>query len=273
MCSLFCLLPVYGHASELVQSRDASFLLEKVKDGLGVPWGMAFLSADEIIFTERSGTINLLNIVSATKQPLKGAPAVYAEGQAGMLDVAVAPDYKPGDWIYFTFARDQAGQGVTVLARARLNALELTDWQDLLVTQSATDTNYHFGSRIAFDDKGHVFFTVGDRGVRPNGQNLSNHASTVMRLKRDGKIPADNPFVHQANALDEIWSYGHRNPQGISYDSQHQRLWVIEHGPRGGDEINLVLPGRNYGWPVISYGKEYWGPVAVGEGTHKLGME
>ncbi len=273
ICCLLCLLPFNGYATEVMQSRDVAFILEKLKDGLGVPWGMAFLSADEMIFTERSGTINLLNMVSAQKQQLKGAPAVYAEGQGGMLDVAVRPGYKPGDWIYFTFVREQGGQGVTVLARARLKAQELIDWQDLLVTKSATDTDYHFGSRIAFDTMGHVFFTIGDRGVRPNGQNLSNHSATVIRLKQDGTIPADNPFVNQPSALAEIWSYGHRNPQGISYDAEYQRLWVIEHGPRGGDEINHVLPGRNYGWPVISYGKEYWGPVAVGESTHKEGMQ
>jgi glucose/arabinose dehydrogenase len=190
-----------------------------------------------------------------------------------MLDVAVPPDFKAGDWIYFTFVRDRSGEGVTVLARAKLQNDQLVDWQDLLETQSATDTTYHFGSRITFDEAGHVYFGVGDRGVRPTAQELTNHNGTVMRLTRDGKVPKDNPFITQQNVLSEIWSYGHRNPQGIAYDFKNKRLWLIEHGPRGGDEINLVLPGRNYGWPIISYGKEYWGPLQVGEGTAREGME
>jgi glucose/arabinose dehydrogenase len=204
---------------------------------------------------------------------LQGVPEVFTEGQAGMLDVAIPPDFITGDWIYFTFVRDKDDQGVTVLARARLADNKLVQWQDLLETRSATDTGYHFGSRIAFDDTSHVYFGVGDRGERPNSQDLANHAGSVMRLTRDGRIPEDNPFIDRADALPEIWSYGHRNPQGMAYDPEHKRLWLIEHGPRGGDEINLVLPGRNYGWPVISYGKEYWGPMAVGEGTHREGME
>jgi len=156
--------------------------------------------------------------------------------------------------------------------------LRLVDWQDLLVTISVSSRAKHFGSRIAFDQEGHVFFGVGDRGDRHEAQNPGNHQGTIMRLNLDGSVPADNPYVgdvsgRDASARDEIWSYGHRNPQGMAYDPQHQRLWSIEHGPRGGDEINRVLPGRNYGWPVISHGKEYWGPISIGEGTSKAGME
>lgn len=234
---------------------------------------MAFLSPDKILVTERAGYINIVSTETGNVRRLKGAPSVVAEGQGGMLDVVVPRDFKSGDWIYFTYVRDQEGQGVTTLARAKLKNDRLDSWQELLVTKSATDTGRHFGSRIAFDDSDHIFFTVGDRGLRPNAQNLSNHAGTVMRIIRDGRIPKDNPFVSRKGALPEIWSYGHRNPQGIVYDNANKRLWLIEHGPRGGDEINLVLPGRNYGWPVISYGKEYWGQAMVGEGTHRKGME
>lgn len=255
------------------QSGAVRFELEPVAQGLGIPWGMAFLSPTRLMVTEREGRIRLLDVKTGESTSLQGAPAVLAQGQGGLLDVAVPPDFGAGDWIYFTFVRDQGGEGVTVLARARLEGQRLVDWQDLLVTRSATDTGYHFGSRIAFDDQGHVFFTVGDRGVRPNSQDLTNHAGTVMRLTRDGDVPPDNPFVDRPDALPEIWSYGHRNAQGMVYDDTTGRLWLIEHGPRGGDEINRVLPGRNYGWPVVSHGKEYWGPVAVGEGTEKAGME
>ena len=130
----------------------------------------------------------------------------------------------------------------------------------------------HFGSRIAFDTGGHVFFSVGDRGERPNGQNLNTHPGSILRLNMDGSVPKDNPFT-PATGLPEIWSFGHRNPQGLAYDPATSRLWSNEHGPRGGDEINLILPGRNYGWPVISHGKEYWGPLDVGEATSRKGYE
>ena len=272
---LLALLPmtVLAESPQRIESKQATFMLEQVIDGLGVPWGMTFLSDDQLLITERGGKINLLDTRSKRLTPLRGAPAVYAKGQAGMLDVAVPPDFTPGDWIYFTFVRDRNNQGVTVLARAKLQGNTLVEWQDLLETKSASGTGRHFGSRIVFDEQGYVYFGVGDRGERPNSQNLGNHAGTVMRLYRDGRIPEDNPFIGRDDVLPEIWSYGHRNPQGMAYDYANKRLWLIEHGPRGGDEINLVLRGRNYGWPVISYGKEYWGPKAVGEGTHRKGME
>ena len=254
-------------------SEGEHYLVEEVAEGLGIPWGLAFVSRRELLVNQRDGTIQLVDVETGQKRKVHGGPSVYASGQGGLLDVSVPPGYQPGDWIYFTYSKEVNGQGATTLARARLNAGGLEAWEELLVTRSGSNTSRHFGSRIAFDDQGHLFFTVGDRGVRPNGQELGNHAATVLRLTREGETPRDNPFVGREGALPEIWSYGHRNPQGIAFDSANQRLWVIEHGPRGGDEINLVLPGRNYGWPVISYGKEYWGPMDVGEGTHKPGMQ
>ncbi len=272
---LLALVPFPSHTAspQVIQSEKATFVLEEVTGGLGIPWGLAFVSETQLLITERAGTIKLLDTQSKTLTPVQGAPAVLAEGQGGLLDVAVPPGFTAGDWIYFTFVRARGDEGVTVLARAKLNANKLVQWQDLLETLSATDTGYHFGSRIAFDEKGYVYFGVGDRGERPLSQDLSNHVGTVMRLFRDGRVPDDNPFMDRTGVLPEIWSYGHRNPQGMAYDNSTKRLWLIEHGPRGGDEINRVLPGRNYGWPVISYGKEYWGPIAVGEGTHRDGME
>jgi len=258
------------------KSEGMQFRVEKVAQGLGVPWGMAFLNLSQIIFTERSGKIKVLTLEPETNASiieLKGLPIVKATGQGGMLDVAVPDDFKPGDWIYFTYSKSYQTSTVTTLARAKRNGQRLLQWTELLVTRSASDTSRHFGSRITFDDKGHLFFTVGDRGVRSNGQDLLTHAGSVLRLNRNGSVPADNPFVGVKATLPEIWSYGHRNPQGIFYDSDNDRLWMIEHGPRGGDEVNLIVAGANYGWPVISYGKEYWGPFHVGEGTHKTGME
>jgi glucose/arabinose dehydrogenase len=274
LCLLLVIaLPAISETSLVQKSEGMPLKVEQLAEGLDIPWGMAFLNNTDIIFTELNGRIKLLNPVSGIITPLEGAPAVWHSGQGGLMDVAVPTGYTGKDWIYFTYSKEQKGQGVTTLARSRKDGSRLVEWKDLLVTRSATNAGVHFGSRIAFDDMGHLFFTIGDRGHRPNGQDLSTHAGSVLRVNLDGNIPADNPFVNRKNALPEIWSYGHRNPQGIAYDFANQRLWEIEHGPRGGDEINLILPGRNYGWAVISYGKEYWGPVQVGEGTEKAGME
>jgi glucose/arabinose dehydrogenase len=247
--------------------------VQQVVAGLGIPWGMVFLSPDQLLLTERAGIVRLLNMENGSSMNLSGAPEVIAEGQGGMLDVAIGPNYAAEGWIYFTYTKRSRSEAATTLARARLAQHHLLDWEDLLVTDSATDARRHFGSRIAFDDKGHVFFGVGDRGERDMAQDLSNHIGTIMRLNLDGSVPVDNPFIGIDNARDEIWSYGHRNPQGLLFDRATNRLWSIEHGPRGGDEINLIIKGRNYGWPVISHGKEYWGPLSVGEGVSKPGME
>ena len=285
---LFCLLallPLSSHADSprIIESEKATFAVAEVTDGLGIPWGLAFISDSQLLITEREGSLKLLDLQSKTLTPVQGVPEVMTVGQGGLLDVAVPPDFTDGDWIYFTYVRDKDDEGVTVLARAKLMSNKpgsntpgsnvLAQWQDLLETRSASDSGRHFGSRIVFDENGYVYFGVGDRGERPTSQDLTNHAGSVMRLHRDGRVPKDNPFTQRKDVQPEIWSYGHRNPQGMAYDYDNKRLWLIEHGPRGGDEINLVLPGRNYGWPVISYGKEYWGPLDVGEGTHRAGME
>ena len=256
-----------------INSEGMKLKVERVADGFGIPWGLAFLSPTKLLVTERSGSIFILNIDNSKKIKLKNTPKVLNDGQGGMLDVAIPPDFKTKGWIYFTYVKDDDGEGVTVLARSKLLNHKLTNWQELLVTESATDQSFHFGSRITFDNEGHVYFGIGDRGERPNAQDLSNHAGSIVRLNLDGSIPNDNPFITNKGVLPEIWSYGHRNPQGLAYDTKFNRLWEIEHGPRGGDEINLIEPAKNYGWPVISYGKEYWGPIAVGEGTHRNGME
>jgi glucose/arabinose dehydrogenase len=265
--------PLSAQQARDVEQDNPQIRVEQVATGLGVPWGMAFLAADRLLLTERSGTVRLLDLENGSSVSLSGAPEVVAEGQGGMLDVAIGPNYAAEGWIYFTYSKPSESEAATTLARARLAANHLLDWEDLLVTDSATGGRRHFGSRIAFDDRGHVFFGVGDRGERDMAQDLSNHVGTIMRLNLDGTVPTDNPFVGIDNARDEIWSYGHRNPQGLLFDRVTGRLWSIEHGPRGGDEINLIIEGRNYGWPVISHGKEYWGPVSIGEGTSKPGME
>lgn len=270
----FCIaLPVGAAVPQTIQSESMVLRLEQVAEGLGIPWGMCFISANQLLVTQRKGAVRLIDIDTGRVSLLKNVPDVLAEGQGGLMDVALSPDYKKDGWVYFTYVKDVAGEGATVLARAKLLAETFSDWQELLVTKSTTNKTHHFGSRITFDDQGHVFFAVGDRGVRKNAQDLSNHAGSIMRLNLDGSVPEDNPFSINKQLLPEVWSVGHRNPQGLVYDAENNRLWSIEHGPRGGDEINLIKSGANYGWPIISYGKEYWNPMAVGEGTHRKGME
>jgi glucose/arabinose dehydrogenase len=273
----FILLSVcqWSRANTVFQenTENGSVLVQQLAAGLGVPWGMAFISSNEILFTQRNGGLGIVAINTGKVTKLPSAPNVMVGGQGGLLDVAVPANYKAGGWLYFTYVKNMNNQGVTALARAKIENKKMTNWQDIFVSRSGTDTSRHFGSRIAFDGKGHIFFTIGDRGERHSAQDLITHNGTVLRLNLDGSIPTDNPFYANNKAFAAIWSYGHRNPQGIVFDKTTDRLWAIEHGPRGGDEINLILPGRNYGWPIISYGKEYWGPLSVGEGTHKQDME
>ena len=274
---LFFLLICTGSAlaanAKLITQKNSEFILEQVAQELGVPWGMAFLNPNELIFTERSGRIKLLNLSNLKIETLTGTPTVFAKGQGGMLDVVVGPNYAQFGWIYFTYSKSSSAGAVTTLSRAKRTKNRLTDWQDLLVSQSATRKSQHFGSRIAFDDNNHVYFGIGDRGEREQAQNLANHMGAILRLNLDGSVPDDNPFSATKNARVEIWSYGHRSPQGLQFDQGKKVLWSIEHGPRGGDEINLIQKGKNYGWPVVSHGKEYWGPFDIGEGQTKQGME
>ncbi len=263
----------------LIQNSNSgtSFQVNEIIKDLGIPWGMTFISQKEIMITERNGKIGILNTKSGKIVEIEGAPKVFSYGQGGLLDVAVPSNYKKGDWIFFTYSKEYTESGrkkaATSLARAKLEGYRLIKFSDLLVTKSGRESSIHFGSRITFDGNGNIFFSVGDRGNRLDAQNLSLHSGSILRLKLNGHVPKDNPLLNKKGVLPEIWSFGHRNPQGIFYDKEHDRLWSIEHGPRGGDEINLIKPGRNYGWPIISYGKEYWGPIQVGEGTEKEGME
>ncbi|MDG6778121.1 PQQ-dependent sugar dehydrogenase [Thiomicrorhabdus sp. zzn3] len=270
LCQSFVLFFVLF--SQAVVANDKSIQIEKMASNLGVVWGMDFVDSDRIIFTQRGGKAGLLDVSDHRVIWLSGVAEVHAQNQGGLLDVAVPPDYAETGWLYFTYSKPELIQARTTLARAKLKNNALTDWQDLLVSDSASLRNIHFGSRIAFDGKGHVFFSIGDRGVRSNAQDLTNHAGSILRLNMDGSVPRDNPFVDHAQALDEIWSYGHRNPQGLFYDMKTDRLWEVEHGPRGGDEINLIEKGRNYGWPVVSQGLEYFSDFAVGV-KHKAGMQ
>ena len=271
---VICCISIAVQAEPIfVHSEGMKLRLEQVAADLGIPWGLCFISANQLLVTDRSGPIRRVDVDTGKVTLLKNGPEVLAEGQGGLLDVAISPSFNKDGWIYFTYVKSIDGLGATVLARAKLNAETFTNWQELLVTNSVTTTSHHFGSRITFDGNDHVYFSVGDRGIRDNAQDLSNHAGAIMRLNLNGSVPKNNPYKQNKKLLPEVWSYGHRNPQGVTFDNETKRLWSIEHGPRGGDEINLIQPGANYGWPEISYGKEYWGPFAVGDGTHAPGME
>lgn len=255
------------------KSEGMSFQLEKVVEGLGVPWALEFLDDELLLFTERSGRLGVLNLENGQISYLSGLPPIEPSGQGGLLDLKLSPNFFADQTLFFTYSREEKGKMATVLASAQLNGQQLENWKDILVTRSLNRGGRHFGSRIAFDNLGYLFFSVGDRGERDNAQNLSNHAGSILRIEGNGSVPLGNPFLKRQDALPEIWSYGHRNPQGLVFDEERNTLWAIEHGPRGGDELNRIKKGANYGWPVISYGKEYWAPISVGEGTHKAGME
>ena len=282
-CMLFSsLLFAQANASKGSASKDSvienriikgELAWEQVATVSGIPWGMTFVDNRRLLISLKQGELQLLDTQSGQLTPVSGAPAVLLDGQGGLLDVAIGPNFAQDAWVYFTYAMQDKGQATTALGRGQLVDRAITQWQTLLVTQAYSSTGVHFGSRIAFDDKGHVFFSVGERGVRKNAQNRLNHAGSILRLNLDGSVPADNPFVGDAAALDEIWSYGHRNPQGVYFDTLTAELWSVEHGPRGGDELNLIKKGANYGWPLVSHGKEYWGPIAVGDGTQMAGVE
>ncbi len=278
---MLALLATFAIASAGVQQRftsqDYTLQVTRLTQLPGVPWGMAWLNRHTLIISLRHGELLSLRLdkLSAQQpawQKITGLPTIWARGQGGLLDVVKGPD----GWFYFTYSKPQQGQGVTALAKAQLlqdelGKVSIAFWQELFVSDSASDTNRHYGSRIAFD-KQHLYFSIGDRGVRENGQNTLNHAGSIVRLNLDGSIPSDNPFVGNSQFADAIYSYGHRNPQGLAYDELKQRLWAIEHGPRGGDELNLIEAGANYGWPITSHGKEYWGPLKVGEAETMQGI-
>lgn len=272
---VLCLLtpPMARATATLVTgtSEGMRYRVERVATEFASPWGLAFIGRQQLLVTERVGRISLVDTVSGAVTRIDLPVRVRNQGQGGLLDVAVPPGYTAGGWLYFTYSKPEGRTAATALGRARLTEGRLVQWSDLLVTRSASTGDQHYGSRIAFDGRGHLFFSVGDRGNRANGQDLSTHAGKILRLRMDGSVPDDNPFV-QGGGLAEIWSFGHRNPQGLAFDPVRKRLWSNEHGERGGDEINRIEGEGNYGWPVVSHSMEYWGPFPVGEATQRKGM-
>jgi glucose/arabinose dehydrogenase/cytochrome c5 len=266
--------------SVTAKSELYSYQLNTWIGGLKEPYSLAFLSPTLAIMTEKRGHAYLIDKEKIAARPLIGLPLVDTGGQAGLFDVVPHPDYANNGWIYFVFSDPQknaSGENVSLtrVIRGKIKDGSLIDQQTIFqakLEHYVKAGGVHFGGRLAFDGKGYVFISIGERGGKMVAQDLALPVGKIHRLHDDGRIPADNPFVNNPKALPTIWSYGHRNPQGLAYETSTGRLYNAEHGPRGGDELNLVEPGKNYGWPVITYGMEYDG-TAMTDITHKEGME
>ena len=247
--------------------------IKKMASGFDVPWAIEPIDKRNLLVSERGGELYLVNRLKRTKRKINGLPSIFTGGQGGLLDVRTSLNFNKSKNIYFTYSKKTVSGSTTALAIAKLDikASKLTEVSEIFEAKTDSDKKVHYGSRIAVTSK-HIFITVGDRGLRFLAQDLGFHNGKVIRLNLDGTVPKDNPFISKKGALKEIYSFGHRNPQGITYIRKTGELFVSEHGPRGGDEINQIIPGANYGWPVVTYGKEYWGP-SIGEGTKKKGVE
>ena len=245
--------------SEFKSDDDFSYKAETVVDGLDIAWGMEFLPDGSILIAEQEG--KMIHFKDGQKTAIKNVPEVVYKNQGGLLDLKLHPDYSNNGWIYFSFSgnpeNDDEGAN-TMIMRARLKENELIDKEVIYKATPNTKKGQHFGSRLEFDKDGYLFFSIGDRGNRDvNPQDINRDGGKIYRLNDDGSIPSDNPFVTTAGAKAAVYSYGHRNPQGMAMNPSTGEIWTHEHGPQGGDEINIIKPGKNYGWPVITYGINY----------------
>ena len=266
--------PTETDYSGIVKSENLNFTLDTIVKGLEIPWGIDFLPNGDLLVTDRNGNFYRQK-EGAEKVLIKGTPKVHYEGQGGLLDVKVHPDFQNNQIIYLAYSKPNGGkkEASTALMMAKLVNDELVNQKIIMNALPYTDKKYHFGSRIVFDNDGHLFISIGDRANRDqNPQDLSKYPGKIHRFNADGSIPKDNPFVDTEGAISSIWSYGHRNPQGLFFDKETGVLWETEHAPRGGDEVNIIQKGLNYGWNEISYGINYNGTVFTNT-THKDGME
>jgi len=264
-----------AHSAETVLTTDTErgpISVSRITSGLNHPWSIAFISESDWLVTERSGQLRRVIDGELQKNPISGLPNINVGGQGGLLDVALHPDFKTNHWVYLSYsAGGITGQGTEVL-RAKLSGNVLMDSEVIFKANPKSLGGRHFGSRIAFDAEGFLFISLGDRGSKESAQNTNSHSGSIIRLNDDGTVPRDNPFINDKAVLPEIYSYGHRNVQGMAFDVSTNTLWSHEHGPQGGDELNKVLAGENYGWPTITYGVNYGFGSKIGEGTEKDGM-
>ena len=269
---LFLLLWISGAScgqkqDDQPQAKDVK--VENLTGNLNHPWGMAFLPDGRLLVTERAGKLRILDKDNNLSEPIGGVPEVFANGQGGLLDVALDPDFENNRLVYLSFAEPGAGgTASTALGRGKLEDDEIKDFTVIFRQEPKVGGPNHFGGRVVFSPEGHVFLTMGERFKFDPAQNLANHLGTIVRLNPDGSVPQDNPFVGQTDAEDAIWSYGHRNIEAAAFDPNTNLLWIAEMGPRGGDELNQPVAGRNYGWPVVSWGENYDGTDIPDPPTH-----
>ncbi len=267
-----------GAVAEPIASEKARFQAETVVEGLKNPWAAAFLPDGRILVTEREGRLRIVENGKLLPDAVTGIPEVWAKGQGGLLDVELHPDFKSNGWIYLSYSDPKPEGSMTKIIRGRLKENAFVDQEVIFEAPRSeySSGGAHFGNRMEFDGKGYLFFTIGDRGgpTNPNNnaQKLSNHIGKTLRIHDDGRIPEDNPFVGKEGAVPAIWSYGNRNAQGLRFDERTGLLWESEHGPRGGDEINIIRKGLNYGWPIVTYGINYSGKP-ITDKTEAEGME
>ena len=279
--TLLCAAPLAAQASpDVHESARHGFRVVTVADGLANPWSIAWLPNGDMLVTERAGRLRIVRDGKLLPDSVPGVPTVRARGQGGLLEVRLHPDFATNRLIYLSFAKPNvdASLATTAVVRGRFDGDRLVDVEEIFVADAWARGNVHFAGRMVFDREGYLYLSVGDRGESPNlmadhpAQSFGQHQGKILRLHDDGRIPADNPFVGRAGAKPEIWSYGQRNPQGLAVHPVTGEVWENEHGPRGGDEVNLIRKGANYGWPVVSYGINYDGSVYSGE-THRQGIE
>jgi len=264
--------PVAVDAGDIIETDDHKIRVDRVVEGIRVPWGMAFLPDGRVLITERSGDLYLVENGRLAESTIQGVPEVVARNQGGLLDVQLHPDYEENGWIYLSYSYNGENGTGTAIMRARLDGMQLTDRQVLFQASPQSNRVHHFGSRIVFDNQNYLYFSIGDRGEMQNAQDLTTHSGGVFRLHDDGSVPDDNPFNGSENAKPEFWTYGNRNIQGMAVHPGTGEIWAHEHGPRGGDEVNIIKKGNNYGWPEITYGINYNG-TTITDQTEKEGME
>ena len=261
ICFLFFLTScAQYHGPEIQNEQSPKYIAKPIIEGIDIPWGMDFISQDEMLVTEKSGI--LYRVSDGNKTEVSGLPEVYVRGQGGLLDVAIAPSFETSKLVFFTTSStDGEGPGGhTALYSAQLKGDTLVNLKQLYKGEENSKKGQHWGSRIAFDNNGFIYFSIGDRGNREvNPQDITRDGGKIYRLNQDGSIPTSNPFFNEKESKKAIYSYGHRNPQGMSKHPETGAIWIHEHGPRGGDEINIIGAGKNYGWPKITYGINYSG--------------
>ncbi len=276
-CLLVMLTSSVWAQSGVFGSQHHNYRVVTVVEGLEIPWSMTFLPDGDMLVTERPGRLRIVRNGTLLPEAVAGVPAVHAEGQGGLFEVMAHPNFASNHLLYITYAKPNDGGSTTRLIRAQWENDQLTNIEEIFEADS--QGRGHYGGKLAFNQEGFLFLTVGDRQAPPSGnleehpaQDTSNHHGTTIRLHDDGRVPEDNPFVNEAKARPEIWSYGHRNPQGLAIHPDTGDIWTHEHGPQGGDELNRVQSGENYGWPVIGYGVNYGSGLAIHNSTLREGL-